>query len=251
VAPHLVLALALGTLIGVSLGLLGGGGSILAVPVLVYVARVEVHSAIGMSLAIVGAAALVGGLFHARDGRVDLRAATLFGAAGVVGAPLGAQATHRVAPRVLLLLFAGLMLAVGALMLTVRGAARHQAPRPHPAAVPAAGFGVGLLTGFLGVGGGFLIVPALTLLAGLPIHTAVGTSLLVIAANSAAGLAGHLGRGEIPLGLTAAFTAAAAAGALAGRRVASGLDPLRLRRAFAAFVVLVGLFLLARNALPA
>jgi uncharacterized protein len=156
-----------------------------------------------------------------------------------------------VAPRVLLLLFAGLMLAVGALMLRSRGASRHEASQPHPVAVPAAGFGVGLLTGFLGVGGGFLIVPALTLLAGLPIHTAVGTSLLVIAANSAAGLAGHLGRGEIPLGLTAAFTAAAAAGALAGRRVASGLDPLRLRRAFAAFVVLVGLFLLARNALPA
>jgi len=251
VAPHLVLALALGTLIGVSLGLLGGGGSILAVPVLVYLARVEVHSAIGMSLAIVGATALVGGLVHARAGRVDLRAAALFGAAGIVGAPLGAQATHRVAPRVLLLFFAGLMLAVGALMLTVRGAARQQAPRPHPAAVPAAGFGVGLLTGLLGVGGGFLIVPALTLLARLPIHAAVGTSLLVIAANSAAGLVGHLGRGDLPLGLTAAFTAAAAAGALAGVRVAGMLDPLRLRRAFAVFVVLVGLFLLAKNALPA
>ena len=250
-APHVVLALALGALIGVSLGLLGGGGSILAVPVLVYVARVEVHSAIGMSLAIVGATALVGGLVHARAGRVDLRAAALFGAAGVVGAPLGAQATHRVAPRVLLLLFAGLMLAVGALMLRSRGAPRHEASRPHPVAVPAAGFGVGLLTGFLGVGGGFLIVPALTLLARLPIHAAVGTSLLVIAANSAAGLLGHLGRGEMPLGLTAAFTATAAAGALTGVRVAGTLDPLRLRRAFAVFVVLVGLSLLAKNALPA
>jgi len=96
VATHLVLALALSTLIGVSLGLLGGGGSILAVPVLVYVARVDVHSAIGMSLAIVGTTALVGGLVHARAGRVDLRAAALFGGAGMLGAPLGAQATHAV-----------------------------------------------------------------------------------------------------------------------------------------------------------
>ena len=250
-APHLVVALALSTLIGVSLGLLGGGGSILAVPVLVYVARVEVHSAIGMSLAIVGTTALVGGLVHARAGRVDLRAAALFGGAGMLGAPLGAQATHAVAPRVLLLLFAALMLAVGGLMLRGKAGARPGTPRPHPVAVPTAGFGVGLLTGFLGVGGGFLIVPALTLLARLPIHAAVGTSLLVIAANSAAGVLGHLRQGEMPLGLTAAFTASAALGALAGVRLASSLDPARLRRAFAVFVVLVGLFLLAKNALPA
>ena len=249
--PHILLALALSALIGISLGLLGGGGSILAVPVLVYVARVEVHAAIGASLAVVGATALVGGLVHARAGRVDLRAAALFGAAGVLGAPLGAQATHAVAPRVLLLLFAALMLTVGALMLRGPGPEQREAARPRPLAVPVAGLGVGLLTGFLGVGGGFLIVPALTLLAGLPIHRAVGTSLFVIAANSAAGLLGHLGQGEIPLALTAAFTAVAALGALAGVRMASSLDPFRLRRAFAVLVVLVGLSLLARNALPA
>lgn len=248
--PHLLLALALSTLIGVSLGLLGGGGSILAVPVLVYVARVDVHAAIGMSLAVVGTTALVGGLVHARAGRVDLRAAALFGGAGMLGAPLGAQATQAVAPRVLLLLFAALMLAVGGLMLRGKAGPRSGTPRPHPVAVPAAGFGVGLLTGFLGVGGGFLIVPALTLLAGLPIHAAIGTSLLVIAANSAAGVAGHLRQGEMPLGLTAAFTASAALGALAGVRLASSLDPLRLRRAFAVFVILVGLFLLGKNAFP-
>ena len=250
-APHVVVALALSTLIGLSLGLLGGGGSILAVPVLVYVARVEVHAAIGMSLAVVGTTALVGGLVHARAGRVDPRAAALFWGAGMLAAPLGAQATHAVAPRVLMLLFAGLMLVVGSLLLRGRGAAGGPAARPHPAAVPAAGFGVGLLTGFLGVGGGFLIVPALVLLGGLAIHRAVGTSLLVIALNSAGGLAGHLSRGEMPVGLTSAFTAAAALGALLGVRLAGRLDPARLRRAFAAFVMLVGLLLLARNALPA
>lgn len=249
--PHLLLALALSTLIGVSLGVLGGGGSTLAVPVLVYVARVDVHAAIGMSLAVVGATALVGSLVHARSGRVDVRAGTLFGLAGVLGAPLGAQATHLVPPRVLMLLFAALMLAVGALMLRGRGTARPAPASPHRAAGPAAGFGVGLLTGFLGVGGGFLIVPALTLLAGLPIHRAIGTSLLVIAANSAAGVASHLRQGEMPLRLTAAFTAAATLGALAGVRMGSSLDPLRLRRAFALFVILVGLLLLAGNALAA
>jgi hypothetical protein len=251
VTPHLLLALAFSTLIGLSLGLLGGGGSILAVPVLVYVARVDVHAAIGMSLAVVGATALVGGLAHARAGRADLRAGAVFGGAGMLGAPLGAQATHAVAPRVLMLLFAALMLVVATLMLRHRGAAPPGRPRSRPAAVPAAGFGVGLLTGFLGVGGGFLIVPALALLAGLPIHHAVGTSLLVIAANAAAGLLAHLGRGGVPLGLTGAFTAAAVLGALAGVRVAASLDPLRLRRGFALFVILVGLLLLARNAFPA
>lgn len=232
-----------------SLGLLGGGGSILALPVLVYVAGIDVHAAIGMSLAVVGATALVGALGHWRGGRVDLRAAVLFGGAGMLAAPLGAQATHAVAPRVLMLLFGVLMLVVGALMLRGRGSARPDAPRPRPVAVPAAGFGVGLLTGFLGVGGGFLIVPALTLLVGLPIQRAIGTSLLVIAANSAAGVASHLTRGEVPLGLAAAFTAAATLGAVVGVRLASGLPPARLRRAFAAFVVLLGLFLLAKNAL--
>jgi uncharacterized membrane protein YfcA len=116
-------------------------------------------------------------------------------------------------------------------------------------AAPLAGLLVGLLTGFLGVGGGFLIVPALTLLAGLELPAAVGTSLLVIAANSAAGLASHLGQGELPLRLTAAFTLCAVVGALAGARLSSGLDPLRVRQGFAGFVLLLGLVLLAKNAL--
>jgi uncharacterized membrane protein YfcA len=251
VTPHFLLAVALSTLIGLSLGLLGGGGSILAVPVLVYVAGVDVHAAIGMSLAVVGATALVGGLVHARAGRVDVRAGALFGLAGVLGAPLGAQATHLVPPRTLMLLFAALMLTVGALMLRRRGPRSSEPARTRRAAVAAAGFGVGLLTGFLGVGGGFLIVPALALLGGLPIHRAVGTSLLVIAASSAAGVLAHLRQGEMPLGLTTAFTASAALGALVGVRMVSTLDPIRLRRAFAVFVILVGLFLLARNALAA
>jgi hypothetical protein len=207
-----------------------------------------VHAAIGMSLAIVGTTALVGGLVHARAGRVALRRGAFFAACGMLAAPLGARASHLVAPRVLMLLFAALMLGVGAFMLRER-AARPAGRRAHPLAAAAAGAGVGLLTGFLGIGGGFLVVPALTLLLGLEMHAAVGTSLLVIAANAAAGLASHLGQGALPLGLTAAFTAAAALGALAGVRLAAGLEPARLRRGFAIFVLAIGALVLARSAL--
>ena len=250
-APHLLLALALSTLIGVSLGLLGGGGSTLALPVLVYVARVDVHTAIGLSLAVVGATALVGGVVHARAGRVDLRAAALFGGSGMLGAPLGAQVTHAVAPRVLMLLFALLMLAwSGTLMLRGRGVARPGAARPHPLAVARRRLR-GRPPHRLPRGRGGLPHRPRPHPARRPaIHRAIGTSLLVIAANSAAGVLGHLRQGELPLGLAAAFTAAAALGALAGVRLATGLDPARLRRAFAVFVILVGLFLLAKNAFP-
>jgi uncharacterized membrane protein YfcA len=248
VAPHQLVALALSALIGFSLGLLGAGGSILAVPVLVYVARVEVHAAIGMSLAIVGGTAVVGGLVHARQGRVNLRAGASFGIAGMLAAPVGARATHLVAPRLLLLLFAALVLGVGTLMLRAGGQLRADRRAPR-AAAPLAGLLVGLLTGFLGVGGGFLVVPALTLLAGVELPAAVGTSLLVIAANAAAGLASHIGQGELPIRLTAAFTASAVAGALAGARLSAGLDPLRVRQGFAGFLLLLGLALLAKNAI--
>jgi uncharacterized membrane protein YfcA len=246
---HTLFALILSALVGVSLGLLGGGGSILAVPLLVYVAQLDVRVSVAMSLAVVGATALVASLAHARRGRVEWRAAALFGISGMIGASLGARLTPLVAPRVLLLLFALLMLAVGGLMVRGRRAAGGVIP-PGPAAVGpvlAAGLAVGVLTGFLGVGGGFLIVPALTLFAHLPIHVAVGTSLLVIAANSAAGLVSHLGQESVPAGLTLAFTAVAVLGALAGERLASRTSPERLRRAFGVFVVLVGLALAAAN----
>ena len=148
-------------------------------------------------------------------------------------------------PRTLLLAFALLMLVVGSLML--RPGAGPVPGRRHPAAAPVAGLGVGVLTGFLGVGGGFLIVPALVLLARLEMPVAIGTSLVVIAVNAAAGLVGHLGGEPPPLGLTASFTAIAIAGALLGSRLAGRLPPARLRRGFAALVILVALALVARN----
>jgi len=241
--------------VGLSLGLLGGGGSILAVPVLIYAAGVSPSDAVGMSLALVGATSAVASVAHRRSGQVDLRTALVFGGAGMAAAFGGAQLTHRVPERALLLMFAGLMLVVGAMM-ALRRRARCDARELPPAAPPrspstartvAAGAGVGALTGFLGVGGGFLIVPALVGFAGLSMRRAVGTSLVVIALNSAAGFLGHIGRGDLHLMQTLLFTAVSVVGALVGEQLACRVSADQLRRGFAAFVVVVGLVVAGRT----
>jgi len=245
-----VAALLLSGLIGISLGLLGGGGSILALPVLVFVARLDPRQAVGMSLAIVGATSLTTSLLHRRSGRVDTRTGALFGGVGLPAAFLGARLTHLLPPRTLLLCFGILMLVVGTLMVARALREKHEAVavRPRrPAAVLAAGAGVGFLTGFLGIGGGFLIVPALTLFAGLAMPVAVGTSLLVIAFNCAAGFLGHLEAAAIPIVPTLSFMGMAIAGGVVGERMAGRASPRRLRRAFGIFIILIGLYVLVRN----
>jgi hypothetical protein len=248
---YTALALLLSGMIGVSLGVMGGGGSILALPVLVYVAGIDPRTAVPMSLAIVGSTSLMAGLMHHRGGRVDRRVGTIFGIAGLPGAYIGARLTHLLPARVLLLLFGVLMLVVGGVMLlrSVREPRQgpHARERPRLGLIVAAGFGVGFLTGFLGVGGGFIIVPSLVLFAGLPMPTAVGTSLMVIALNCAAGIVGHLGEGGVPLRATAAFTGVAIVGGFLGERLASRLSPRALRRGFAVFVILLAFYILVRN----
>jgi uncharacterized membrane protein YfcA len=248
---YTALALLLSGMIGVSLGLMGGGGSILALPVLVYVAGIDPRRAVAMSLAIVGSTSLMAGLMHHRGGRVDRRVGAIFGIAGLPGAITGARLTHLVPAQVLLLLFGILMLVVGGVMLlrSVREprAGGHAGEHPRFGAIVAAGFGVGFLTGFLGVGGGFIIVPSLVLFAGLPMPTAVGTSLMVIALNCAAGLVGHLGEGGVPPRATAAYTGVAIVGGFLGERLASRLSPRALRRGFAVVVILLALYMLFRN----
>jgi uncharacterized membrane protein YfcA len=239
-----MIAYVLTALVGLALGLFGGGGSILALPVLVYVAGIAPQPAIAMSLAIVGATSLLAGALHRRGGRVDLRVAAIFGATGMVGSFLGSRLTHLVAEPVLMLAFAALMVVVGAAMLA--GFSDRLEPRMRIGAArrsawtALAGLVVGAATGFLGIGGGFLVVPALVLLARLPMAQAVGTSLFVIAANAAAGLAGHLADGPLDLGATAGFTLAAMVGAIAGLRLAGWVSPQRLRRGFALFVIAIG-----------
>ncbi|MDQ3374308.1 MAG: sulfite exporter TauE/SafE family protein, partial [Acidobacteriota bacterium] len=165
----LILGLVLSGLIGLSLGLIGGGGSIITVPVLVYVLGVEAHAAVGMSLAVVGATSLVGSFLHYRRGTVRLKTGLIFGAAGVVGALLGSPLTRLLSPAALLMTFATLMLVIAVLMLRRKSNAGiievEQVLSVWKAIL--AGFGVGVLTGFLGVGGGFLIVPALVMFGAL------------------------------------------------------------------------------------
>ena len=243
------LALLLSAALGASLGLLGGGGSILAVPMLVYVGAVEPRAAIGMSLAIVGMTSFFAGLLHARAGNVAIRQAALFGFLGIGASYWGARATRGVQPGLLLVLFGAVMLVAGLAMLARRHAeevSRARPPRLH-VLVPVA-IGLGVLTGALGVGGGFLVVPALVLFGGLPMRLAVGTSLFVIAVNCAAGFVAHLSDRDLDLARTVAFTVAALVGAIGGQRLAGRFSPMALRTAFGALVVLVALVLLTKNA---
>jgi uncharacterized membrane protein YfcA len=229
----------------------GGGGSIITVPILVYVAGIPVDQAVGLSLAIVGATAAVGAFLQARDGQVELRAAGVFGLTGMAGAALGAHLTRRVPPAVLLMLFALLMVAVGLRMLRGRAAPEPSARTEcHLGKCVLSGLGLGVLTGFLGVGGGFLIVPALLRFARMPMHRAVGTSLAIIALNSASGFLAHLGGQSSGLGMAAAFSAVAVAGVFGGTRLGRRLQPSGLKAAFGGLALIVASYLIAMNASP-
>lgn len=243
-APALLLAI----LIGLSLGTLGSGGSIITMPVLVYVARIPVHTSVGMSLVIVGTTAAVGSYVQSRSAGLHARAAVIFSATGMVGAFGGARLTHLVGGGTLMAIFAALMLLAGWRML----AGRAEAAAPHECSIPRCaivGLAVGILTGFLGVGGGFLIVPALVLAAGLDMKRAVPTSLAIIACNSAGGLAGQMRYATFDWALTAAFLGFALAGMGAGSLIARRLSPARLRQAFAWAVIGLGAVILGHEVL--
>lgn len=245
----MLLGLILSSAIGVSLGLIGGGGSIITVPVLVYVLGVEVHEAVPMSLAVVGATSVVGALVHARRGTVRLRTGLLFASTGIAGAIAGAQLTSLASPAVLMLSFAGLMLGVAASMLTrkLSDGEPDSRRRPNASRSALAGIAVGTITGFLGVGGGFLVVPALVHFAGLTMREAVGTSLVVIAVNCAAGLVGHLGGASFDARLATFVTMLAVTGTLVGARWSHRLSPKYLRTGFALFVVVIAVWLVVKN----
>lgn len=246
-----LLAIGFGVLIGLLLGLVGGGGSILTVPILVYVIGLGVHEATATSLVIVGLTALSGAIPHARAGRVQLATALPFGGTGIAGAFAGTWLNARVSGPVILLLFGGLMLVVAARMGLGRAAApveRDRAAGHRRGIVLAAGLAVGLMTGFFGVGGGFLIVPALVLALGLPMRLAVGTSLVVIAINSGAGVLAHLRGGGFDVAIALLFVVGGFAGGILGGRLAGRIDETRLGRGFAVLVALVAIYLIARNA---
>ncbi len=248
------LSLVFGGPIGFTLGLLGGGGSILTVPILVYVIGQDAHAATGTSLAIVGTSALLGALAHGRKGNVRLKAGLAFRAVSMLAAQPRVWLNRLVAGRAILLLFGCLMFAVGVRMIRRKAPPVAAAPgAPAPGGRPwlrllAPGSAVGLLTGFFGIGGGFLIVPALVLAAGFPTHHAVGTSLLVIAMTSASALAGHLHFGTVDPRLVGFFVAGGAAGILSGSALAGLLPERTLGRAFGWFIILLALYVVYRNA---
>lgn len=246
-----IAALALSALIGLSLGLVGGGGSIVTVPILVYVAGLTPREAVALSLPIVGTTAAVGGVLQYRAGNADLKTALVFALTGMVGALLGAPLTRLFPGPVLLLLFAALMVAVGLRML--RGRAEPEPAETgacHPLRCGAAGLGLGVLTGFLGVGGGFLIVPALLRFAKTPMRKAVGTSLLIIAANSASGFVAHLADVGRYGPLAAVFTLSALAGLAGGTALGRRLHPRGLKTAFAGLALGVATYLILMNLAP-
>ena len=245
------LALALAAVIGLTLGLLGGGGSILTVPVFVYVLGVAEKPAIAMSLAVVGATSAVGAVGHWRSGNVNARVAAIFGAVAMLGTYLGARLAVFFSGAAQLALFAVVMLAAAAFMLR-RGAAPAEAERAQapPMALPLIvleGLAVGVLTGLVGVGGGFLIVPALVVLGRLPMRQAIGTSLVVIALKSFAGFAGYLGHVDVRWGFMAAFTAVASLGILGGTALCRHVPQRALQRAFAVFLLVMGTAILWEN----
>lgn len=251
------LLLALG--IGLSLGLMGGGGSVLALPVLVYVMGVSPKSAIAMTLVIVGTVSLLGLIPHWRAGNVNLKTALVFGSATMVGTFSGAKIATLpgVSETFQMLLFAVVMLLAAGFM--IYRSAQHPPPQDPLALYPkpickycwlwllTEGLGVGILTGLVGVGGGFAIVPALVLLAKVPMKQAIGTSLLIITANSVSGFLGYLGHVDLDWHLMVSFIFAASLGTIPGAYLAQFVPAHRLQKIFGYFLMAVATFVLVQN----
>lgn len=251
--PHGYLGLLLALGVGIVLGLLGGGGSILAVPIFLYVFRVAPQPAIAMSLAVVGMSAGVGFLTHWRQGTVYLRIAVPFGVMAMVSAFLTARVAHYVPDAWRLRLF--IAFAFTAALLMLRDSLKPETGS-RDAQGSAGGFspllglqalGVGGLTSLIGAGGGFLIVPALVLLARVPLKAAVGSSLLIIAMNALAGFAGNVGQVPIDWPLVGAFTGVAAVGAIVGTRLVPHVPQRRIKQGFAVMILLLGSLEIARR----
>lgn len=245
-------------LVGVSLGLLGSGGAILTVPILVYLVGHPEKPAIIESLAIVGAIALVGAIRNQRAGTIDLRTAAMLAFPGIVGSWFGAQVSSHVSGAVQLVLLAMLMIVASGLMLRP---AKTQKTEPvsrantFPAIAVLAGQGaaLGFVTGFVGVGGGFLLIPALVLIRRLAMPVAVGTSLAVIFVNCCAGLAKHVSAKhpeleQVDWSVVGMFALLGILGSLLGGRLGTRINPRRLKQVFAVFLLGMAAFVIWQQA---
>ncbi|MGB5632632.1 MAG: sulfite exporter TauE/SafE family protein [Waterburya sp.] len=257
----LIIGYILAGCIGLSLGLIGGGGSILAVPILIYVMGVAPKAAIAMSLIIVGIVSLIGAIPHWLQGNVNLKTAAIFAPAAMVGAYLGARlAALPFITETFQLICFGIVMVVASILMIRKNSKSSQKEalsakksdslsthQSHWLAIPLEGLGVGILTGFVGVGGGFAIIPALVLLGGIPMKEAIGTSLLIIAFKSATGFLGYLSQVELDWTLVISFTVAASVGTLAGAYLTRLIDAKNLQKGFGYFVLAVAVFVLIRR----
>ena len=256
----IVIAAFLSIFVGAAVGLLGGGGSILTTPLLVYVLDFTAKEAITASLFVVGVTALFGLISHARAGRVQWRTGLIFGAAGMTGAFIGGQMGSHLPGAILLGAFSVMMGVTAVAMIRGRksiAGGRHEGLPVIRIIID--GLVVGLVTGLVGAGGGFLVVPALALLGGLPMPIAVATSLLVVAMKSFAGFAGYalqFGDGsivsfnpetQINWNATLIVTAGAIVGALIGSRIVGRIHPDKLRKGFGWFVLVMAAFILTQQ----
>lgn len=248
----------LALLIGLSLGVIGGGGSILAVPILVYVLGLDAKTAIAMSLAIVGIVSLIGVIPHGKQGNVNLQTAVSFTPPAMLGAFLGARlaALPFITDTIQLVSFAVMMLVASYFMIRkpqeipsdhVRlFPQKHQSRYPWLAII-LEGLGVGILTGFVGVGGGFAIIPALVLLGKIPMKQAIGTSLLIISFKSATGFIGYLNQVNINWNLMFTFTTVAIIGVIWGTSLSRKIQGAKLQQLFGYFLIVVAIFILVKR----
>ncbi len=242
----LALGAVLSLVIGVTLGMLGGGGAILTLPMLLYVLRVEPKAAIAITLFVVGTTSVFGAAAPARAGAVRWKTSAIFAAAAMPAAFFGGRLGKFVPATVLLVLFSIIMLVAAGAMLKGRSQPEHARPASLAKSV-VLGAGVGGLSGLVGAGGGFLVVPALTLFGGVAIREAIGSSLVVIALQSFAGFMGQIGHVDVDWRLLTVIAATSAGGSLIGAALAAKVPPKGLRRGFGWLVIATGVLMLAKQ----
>lgn len=258
----LILVILAGAITGILMGMFGSGGSIIAVPALMYLLHIDPKSAIAMSLGIVAVTATISGLDHWRRGNVDAKVALVFGLFGVAGTYAGARLGVLTPVMVQLILFALVMYAAAWKMLPQKNTAEASTVdfpvspdeetkilKAHMGKIALHGIAVGVLTGLVGVGGGFLIVPALVLLSGMPMKLAIGTSLVIVAAKSYSGFAGYVGAVPVDWTTMGMFTALTVAGSFAGTRIAHRFSHEKLQKGFAVFLFVVATYIILKSIL--
>jgi uncharacterized protein len=232
--------------IGLSLGLLGGGGSILTVPILVYAFNIDPKTSIALSLAIVGITSLIGTITHFRAGNVELKTVAVFAPLAMIGTFTGAKLSVFFSGEAQLVLFGIIMLLASVFMLKESKYSKTK-EKANPLFLGFQGFIVGIITGIIGIGGGFLIVPALVILAQVPMKQAVGTSLFVIFLNSISGFIGYLGMVTIDWFFLGKFILATGFGIILGTYLVKYIPPAKLKKIFAIFLIFMGIFILYKN----